>query len=1091
MGKISIDLNSFKAAGIYTLEVDNTARVADESVDSLRMLVGFSNKGPFNRPVLLTEDADRLRIFGDVDTKLEHKGCFFNRMLRTLVAGGPVIALNLLNVDKSYSGPDQVNLAAMSMSAGVANPSLADAGAYGEYDYLADSTDRIIYGTVKGDNLPYVGKTPFASVYNRSRFWVPDKDLLNAEAARNLSAEASLTANTFESGNLLNFANVGTEEISILVFKPASMPGYEVTAESWFGGRENIPFGWIRPYDNISDYFIQVVCVKGNWSNYPVLSTDPVWKGFFNKKGIIKSRVNQFMSAEGVTVLGSWTGCIIPDFTDKQGNMLNLEKKVNAATERTGLLMSFNQDLANVLVYDYSGANAESADPDAGCWGLDIDGNGETGEADAPKYVVDMVGHEAFMPKESKEKEWEGDEISVDVSKDCFVYNADRKKFYKAAANLAQLTVARDDEGKPVETEIAIYDANKEETSEVVKPGKFVDASLLNDAEIDSSIIFSKANVASFINNKYYEVTAAGTLLAAKNLYVDVEFEEPVEEGDVDVNAYFILDNSTFRKQYVVTVEKQVNPETEKEERYITAVTDGELSYQKGASANQSILDEYYGINFLSYNYIETDGDGVRATIKPVKYFSDPTLWEGKMPVSEDTKNMFIILDASAAEDKMIKLGDYVRNITYNNEAGQTEEYQLIPGLAKVVRKQFVTVNNGEITYQGKPYKFNGEPIDFKGKVGFYLVTCTAPVLIEAGEIERQLPISDDRISGALRFIPMKGLTITSKHRPGYDKDGNLNIEEGIEKIYSVLNDEGIKRGLMNPAMVDYRYIIDSMSYGLGPELGGKVWLSKTAQERGKCTAILNLPSAKQFAVSSNPYFCDTYTPGAEARPSMNTKYIPEGGNTEMGSTVIFSLPSEEDGAKFTACFWPHLIYQENGKEIVVPPAADVANVLNRKFNGINDPYAISANQNGILSNRYLKGLEFLADLTDREYLEPFGVNTIIKDQGSIMIYGNQTAYQAMKSDFNKLHVRENLNTAEIECEKVLKKYNFLYNTPAVRANIVQQLTPILSAMQISGALVKYEIICDETNNTPDVIEADSCVVEIALWMNHGLERII
>ena len=53
MGKINIDLNSFKAAGVYTLEVDNTARVADESVESLRMLVGFSNKGPFNRPVLL------------------------------------------------------------------------------------------------------------------------------------------------------------------------------------------------------------------------------------------------------------------------------------------------------------------------------------------------------------------------------------------------------------------------------------------------------------------------------------------------------------------------------------------------------------------------------------------------------------------------------------------------------------------------------------------------------------------------------------------------------------------------------------------------------------------------------------------------------------------------------------------------------------------------------------------------------------------------------------------------------------------------------------------------------------------------------
>jgi len=74
------------------------------------------------------------------------------------------------------------------MDAGTANPRVADAGTYGEYDYLAESIDSSVYGTKKGDNLPYVGKTPFASVYNRSRFWVPDKDLLNAEAARLLNA---------------------------------------------------------------------------------------------------------------------------------------------------------------------------------------------------------------------------------------------------------------------------------------------------------------------------------------------------------------------------------------------------------------------------------------------------------------------------------------------------------------------------------------------------------------------------------------------------------------------------------------------------------------------------------------------------------------------------------------------------------------------------------------------------------------------------------------------------------------------------------------------------------------------------------------
>ena len=1082
MGKISLDLNSFKAAGIYTLEVDNTARMSEADVDSLRMLVGFSNKGPFNRPVLLQEDADRLRVFGDIDSKLEHKGCFFNRMLRTLLTGGPVIALNLLDVNPSYSGPDQVNFAALSMNAAEANPEVADAKSYGEYDYLADSIDRIIYGTVKGDNLPYVGKTAYASVFNRSRFWIPDKELLTAEVARNLPDSPEGTASyTFESANLLNFANVGTEEISILVFKPTNMPGYEVTAESWYGGKENIPFGWIRPYDNISDYFLQVVCVKGNWTNYPVLSTDPVWKGYFDKKGIKRNRVNQFMSAEGITVLGSWTGSIIPDFTDKQGNMLSLEKKVNAATERTGLLMSFNNDLANVLVYDYSGANATSEDPDSGCWGLDIDSNGEVeSQGDVAKYIVDMVGHGAFVEKESMSEKWTNisDFGSIDVSEGLFIKNESRNKFYGVNTNLFELVKSSSI------ANVSVYDVSKENVVKNVIPGKFIPSDFILDGSVDSSVKVNKANIASYINNKYYEITESGTLNSnGKELYLDVDYIQ--NDTNINASAYFTIDNSTFCVNYTL------NTSTIDQIDYITYVSEGELKY---LDPSTQAIAPYYGINFLSYNYIHDASDGVNEVISDVKYFSDATLWGDKMPVSEDTKNMFIITDASQWKDAKVKLGDYVRNITYNNVAGETEEYQIIPGLTKVIRKQFITYNSGKITYQGKEYEYDG-PLGYLDelhtKPGFYLVTCTSPVLIEDGEIYRQLPITDEKISGSLRFIPMKGLTITSRHRPGYDENGQLDIEGGIEKVYSVLNDEGIKRGLMNPAMVNFRYIIDSMSYGLGAELGGKVWLSRTAMDRQKCTAILNLPSAKQFAVSSNPYFCDTYTPGAEARPSMNTKYIPEGGNTEMGSTVIFSLPSEEDGAKFTACFWPHLIYKEGGKDIVVPPSADVANVLNRKFNGLNDPYAICANTTGILSNRYLSGLEFPVDLEDRKVLEPFGVNSIIKDQGSIMIYGNQTAYQAMKSDFNKLHVRENLNTAEIECEKVLKKYNFLYNTPATRANIVQQLTPILQAMQIAGALVKYDIICDETNNTAEVIEADTCVVEINLWMNHGMEKIV
>ena len=63
-------------------------------------------------------------------------------MLRTLLTNGPVLALNLLKVDDTYSGPDQVNYAALSLNAADANPKIPTKNnKYGEYDYLSTTVD--------------------------------------------------------------------------------------------------------------------------------------------------------------------------------------------------------------------------------------------------------------------------------------------------------------------------------------------------------------------------------------------------------------------------------------------------------------------------------------------------------------------------------------------------------------------------------------------------------------------------------------------------------------------------------------------------------------------------------------------------------------------------------------------------------------------------------------------------------------------------------------------------------------------------------------------------------------------------------------
>ena len=149
--------------------------------------------------------------------------------------------------------------------------------------------------------------------------------------------------------------------------------------------------------------------------------------------------------------------------------------------------------------------------------------------------------------------------------------------------------------------------------------------------------------------------------------------------------------------------------------------------------------------------------------------------------------------------------------------------------------------------------------------------------------------------------------------------------------------------------------------------------------------------------------------------------------------------------------------------------------------------------ENGIISNANVGGVEYNLDQQDRDYLEPFGYNSIIErpQTAQVLIYANKTSYQTVKSDYNYLHVRELLNTIEIQVDSVLQNFVFDYNNPVSRLNIVNSITPILEAIKDAGALFDYEIIMDESNNTGELIDEGFAIVDIGVWINKGMEKII
>lgn len=366
-----------------------------------------------------------------------------------------------------------------------------------------------------------------------------------------------------------------------------------------------------------------------------------------------------------------------------------------------------------------------------------------------------------------------------------------------------------------------------------------------------------------------------------------------------------------------------------------------------------------------------------------------------------------------------------------------------------------------------------------------YTVLDTPAVDITSGnsKITKFAPIQ--KFCDRYQFTKLSGFKLTDYHLPGTPAQ--------LEKIYGVLENTNLAVTLADKDVISFRYIIDTFNGGLEPHMGPKQVLSRLAMNRQQCLALLNAPSCAQFQNSTDPRF--TELPDANAgnpKPVLNTEYISTGGNLTLGPSYIWGLPDEGQGAKFIGVFSPNIIIRENNKDISIPPAADVSNNFVRKFiNG--EPFAIVAGpRRGVISNPKFVKMEYDYLLSDREFLEPVGINPIVtvKNVGP-MIFANQTAYQRTLSAFNNLHVRDLLITIEEAIAEILQQYLFEFNDASTRLEIRSIVETYLDTVRNAGGVYNYAVIMDDTNNTPAIIDQNFGIIDVAIEPARGIQKFI
>ena len=317
---IPIQYAQFKAAGIYRLVYDRST-VLNQDAEILRLVVGYSEKGPFNIPTYVRSVSEFKALYGDISKKLEKRGVYFHRMAIQALAAGPILCLNL----KKFDEENQV-------------------------------TVNGIYTDSNNEEMEYISSkdVPVYDIYNTTRFWELSADQLNLIDFKDKTNKPYLTIAATDS-------NVNSATYFIRKAASNKVAAYDMTVSDWYKSTGDEVPEFLENYltANLKDFFAEIYVFKGEFKKEQVLASDTL-KNYFdvdadgnlkikpvitNAFGDLVDTLDVLFTDETAGPIAHYIGCLIPFFIDKMGRYQALDILFNQDIDDHHLMMNMNADL--------------------------------------------------------------------------------------------------------------------------------------------------------------------------------------------------------------------------------------------------------------------------------------------------------------------------------------------------------------------------------------------------------------------------------------------------------------------------------------------------------------------------------------------------------------------------------------------------------------------------------------------------------------------------------------------------------------------------------------------------------------------------
>lgn len=322
-------LAKIKSAGMYRFTFDKSQLPAAQA-ETMRVIIGYSEKGPFNNPVYIDKKQDFINLFGNINKRLEKKGVFFHRMALQALSNGPILALNL----KPFKA--------------------------GGEDGTAEQVNYATFDPCDVANQTALTLHPMdvLTLFNRDRFWKVEADQFPTKVNKVLGEN-----------KYINIAATDSKELSCSIFirkcHENTVKAYDVTVRDWYKGiGEELP-EYLENYvdTKIKDFFAEVYVFRGEFTEAlttgvlaPYFKDGALTTEYMNNFGDPADALAALAADENSNLVGIYRGCTLPYFKDHLNNFVSLDIVFNADKDVHKMIMKLDDSIIDdVLDTDESG----------------------------------------------------------------------------------------------------------------------------------------------------------------------------------------------------------------------------------------------------------------------------------------------------------------------------------------------------------------------------------------------------------------------------------------------------------------------------------------------------------------------------------------------------------------------------------------------------------------------------------------------------------------------------------------------------------------------------------------------------------------